>query len=161
MDGAQCVGTLRQWSRQSTQGGQGTRTWCTSYAVCSFFSAHFIQLSSAHVQGAKNSIADAISCTQIDWMEQFSAILKRGLPAPCWPLIHHLRTDIVALRQLTHSIWLGESFNMLFCVSVLVNEGLQHQMLKWYRSLIPLSTSWRGWRRHAPRKGEARRSHAF
>ena len=36
MDGAQCVGTLRQWSRQSTQGGQGTRTWCTSYAVCSF-----------------------------------------------------------------------------------------------------------------------------
>ena len=31
-----------------------------------FFSAHFkFILSSAHVQGAKNSIADAISCTQI------------------------------------------------------------------------------------------------
>ena len=44
--------------------GQGTRTWCTSYTACSF-SMHFnFTLSSAHMEGAKNSIADVISRTQ-------------------------------------------------------------------------------------------------
>ena len=60
-----------------------------------FFSTNFkFTLSSAHVQGAKNSIADAISCTQV--MQKLSPLIHQeavDIPTPLRELVLDKRSD--------------------------------------------------------------------
>ena len=87
------IGSLRQLCSGT---GKVTRDWdimCLLYLF--FFSAHFkFTLSSAHVQGAKNSIADAISCTQI--MLKLSPLIHQkpvDIPTPFRELVLEKRSD--------------------------------------------------------------------
>lgn len=83
-----------QWCRQSMQDGQRTGTSCASYTVCSVFSVHFkFTLSSAHVQGAENSIADVFSCNRFKSLSSQIHQEPVVTPAPLRELVLDKRSD--------------------------------------------------------------------